>query len=372
MKEELAMAVLVGAAGYARRELALREAGDAKTVVAEPERYARALGEEGVLRVKQGARRAEEMQERFEREGIRLVVRDGEDYPPLLAHIARPPHLLFVRGETKLGDACPLAVVGTRSANDYGLRHTRRIARELAEAGACVVSGLALGVDSAAHRGALDAHGRTVAVLGGAHDCFYPAGNRPLLRAILEGGGSVVTEYPMGMSPTRYSFVQRNRIIAGMSLGVLVTQGAMRSGALSTAQSALEEGREVFALPGSVDDPLSRLPNRLLAEGAQMAVCGGDILGALVADAREEQPRPAAAPKRVRVMQEPEKGPAPLPSGLGEQERAILTALSRGEMEFDALCEATRIPAQEMGALLSLLELDGLIAALPGLRYMRA
>ena len=379
MTEELALAILVSAVGYARREVALREAGSATQLLSDPRAFARTLGESGLLALRRETERADALRERLSHEQVHLVARGAQGYPPLLAQIARPPHLLFVLGEARLDDACPIAAVGTRRASEYGLRHTRRIAGELAAAGACVVSGLALGVDAAAHQGALDAGGRTVAVLGGALDEFYPAGNRPLMRRILDAGGSVITEYAPGFRPTRYSFLERNRIIAGMSLGVLVTEGPMRSGALRTAQSALDEGREVFALPGSVDSALSALPNRLIAEGAHVATSGRDILDTLVADAREIAPpgRPARG-RRVKLLREEESGYAaaarekPIPSGLGEQESAVLRALAGGEADFDSLCERTRIPADDLGAVLTLLEMDGLIVALSALRYARA
>ena len=379
MTEGLAMALLVSGVSYARRELALREAGDAISVLRQPEAFAQLIGEDGLRALRQGIARADELEARLARDRVHLVTRGAEGYPPLLMHIARPPHLLFIWGEARLDDACPIAAVGTRQASEYGLRHTREIARELATAGACVVSGLALGIDAAAHLGALDAGGRTVAVLGGALDRFYPADNRPLMRRILDAGGSVISEYPMGFKPTRYSFLQRNRIIAGMSLGVLVTEGPMRSGALHTAQSALDEGREVFALPGSVDSALSALPNRLIAEGAHMATCARDILDTLVADEQEgATQRRTAQPRRVKLVGGGDKPRAaeqeekPIPPGLGEQECAVLQALTHGEADFDALCAQTGIPADDLGAVLMLLEMDGLITPLSGLRYARA
>lgn len=150
------------------------------------------------------------MLDELERKGMALVPRGDEYYPPLLRHIAHPPHLLYVYGQTDLTDQFPVAVVGTRRASAYGLNHTRQMAAELANVGVCIVSGLALGIDAAAHTGALDAKGRTVAILGSALDQPYPAENRPLMRHILESGGSVVSEYPPGTVPTKYSFLQRN------------------------------------------------------------------------------------------------------------------------------------------------------------------
>ena len=387
MSEALAMALLVSAQGlgYVRRSELLARASSATNALENPRAYRGVLGEDGVRALEDALRGADRLEKTLAREGVRvLTARDGE-YPPLLRGIRRPPHALFVQGEANLADACTVAVVGTRRASEYGLRHTHRIARELAEAGVCVVSGLALGVDAAAHSGALDASGRTVAVLGGALDRFYPAANRLLRERILKTGGRIVSEFPMGMRPTKYSFLLRNRIVAGMSLGVLVTQGARRSGALRTAHDALDEGREVFALPGSVDSALSQLPHRLIADGACVATCAQDILDALVL----EQPRGghtggkraaqgkgqarAAREETAGAAQETDaKKPSGIPDGLSGEERAVLAALSRGEMDFDALCVATGIAGEELGGLLTLMELDGHIEALPGLRYVRA
>lgn len=372
MTQAFALALLasVPGLGYAGMDRLLAAAGSAQEALEHPRAYAQALGPAELHALEEGLRGADALQRTLEREGVRLIARGEAGYPPLLGQIAKPPHVLFVKGEANLTDAFPVAVVGTRHSDEYGLRQTRKIARELAEAGVCVVSGLALGVDAAAHTGALDAGGRTVAVLGGALDKFYPPENLPLAERILETGGSIVSEFAMGMLPTRYSFLQRNRIIAGMSLGVLVTRGPERSGAKRTACDALDEGREVFALPGNADNALSALPNRLLAEGAHLAVCGGDILGALVIE-------PPRKTKKARKRSAPagsaqEEESAPLSQDVDEEESAVLAALADGEADFDALCVKTGIPAQELGATLSMMELDGLIDALPGLRYRRA
>mgnify|MGYP000249917320 CR=1 FL=1 len=282
MLESEAMAILVGAGvSYGRREAALRAAGGALAILEEPEAYAAQLQARGVALVRRAWTDRARMLDELERKGMALVPRGDEYYPPLLRHIAHPPHLLYVYGQTDLTDQFPVAVVGTRRASAYGLNLTRQMAAELANVGVCIVSGLALGIDAAAHTGALDAKGRTVAILGSALDQPYPAENRPLMRRILESGGSVVSEYPPGTVPTKYSFLQRNRIIAGMSLGTLVTEGPKRSGALNTAMRTIENGREVFALPGSVDSPGSQLPNMLIGDGARLVTCADDILAAL-------------------------------------------------------------------------------------------
>ncbi|MBQ6858495.1 MAG: DNA-processing protein DprA [Clostridia bacterium] len=390
MRESEAMAVLVAAqgVGYAAREAALRAAGSAMALLAEPKHYAKQLGEKGLSALRRSMADGQVMLDTLYAQDVHLIVRGSEGYPPLLAQTARPPHLLFVLGKADLCDRFPLAVVGTRRAGAYGLRHTRMLCRELAGAGMCIVSGLALGIDSAAHEGALDAGGRTIAVLGGALDRLYPAGNRGLMERILAGGGSVVSEYAPGFAPTRYSFLERNRIIAGLSLGVMVTEAPARSGAMSTAQRALDEGREVFALPGDIDRENSRLPNRLIAEGAHPVTCAGDVLSQMVIE-------PGRAPARAKEKAADEKAAgikagnekaesriaaqgkaAPAALGLTPDmdpgERKILELLLTGDLDFDQLCEGTGMDADELGAALMMLELEGKINALPGCMYRLA
>lgn len=387
MLEREAMAVLVsaGSISYGRREMALRAAGSAEAVLTDPMAYARALGEEGaaslVKMIRAGGigRTLDELADKH----VRLVLRGEPGYPMRLMEIPLPPHLLFVWGSAALDDPCALAVVGTRKATEYGISRTRAMARELAQAGVCIVSGLALGIDAAGHRGALDAMGRTVAVLGGALDKLYPAQNRSLMHAIMGSGGSVVTEYPLGMAPTRYSFLHRNRIIAGMSLGVLVTEGARRSGALRTAENALDYGREVFALPGDVRSEGSQLPHMLIRDGAQLVTCAGDILETLTmepvdsrpareADMPQQRPSRGAAPSAGKRTQPDAPEKREPPAGLGGAEAAVWRILSEGECDFDALCAQSGIASEELGALLMMMELEGTVESLAGLRYRLA
>ena len=407
-EEAMALLVMTRALTYARREAALCAAGGPLSLVSEPQAYAAQLGMQGVSALRETVRRAPRLLESLAQDGVHLIARGGAGYPACLAQTHRPPHLLFAKGRPDVADRFPVAIVGTRRASEYGVRHTRAIAAELARAGVCVVSGLALGIDAQAHRGALSAGGRTVAVLGGALDRFYPEENRPLMEQILGSGGTVVTEYAPGTPPGRYSFLERNRIIAGLSLGVVVTEGGRRSGAQRTVREALEEGREVFALPGSVDSENAALPNSLIAEGAHLITCGADVLRMLVIEpgqtpAEAEKERPVRARETRHGDAEPERQeadsaqagltagaaltvkPAPGPSretpkdaartppeGLDAPARAVFDALCGGEMDFDALCERTGIPSQELGALLTLMELDGLVVCRAGLNYALA
>ena len=395
MTQTEAMALLVMTQGlfYKRREAALSRAGSALAVVSEPAACAAELGAQGVAALRRTVERAPELLHALTQAGISLLSRGEAGYPPQLLGTHRPPHLLFCLGQPDLSDRFPFAVVGTRRASAYGLRQTRALAQELAASGVCVVSGLAVGIDAQAHRGALDARGRTVAVLGGALDRFYPEENRPLMEEILARGGSVVTEYPPGTPPGRYTFLERNRIIAGMSLGVLVTEGGERSGAQRTVREALEEGREIFALPGNVDCATARLPNSLIAEGAHLITRGADVLRALVIEpappqrmepAAQRQPAQAVPKRHGRANDRAEEAapaeeagaettaPRAMPQGLDADGRAVWTALQAGELDFDALCEKTGIEAQELGALLTMMEMDGHVESRPGLRYALA
>ncbi len=367
MLESEAMAILVGAGvSYGRREAALRAAGSALAILAEPGLYAAQLQEKGLALLRHALADEARLLGGLAKKKMALVLREDAQYPPLLRQIAHPPHLLYVYGETDLTDRFPVAVVGTRRASAYGLTHTREIAAELAQTGVCIVSGLALGIDAAAHTGALDGGGRTVAVLGSALDKPYPQENKPLMRRILESGGSVVSEYAPGTPPSRYSFLQRNRIIAGMCLGTLVTEGPRRSGALNTATRTLENGREVFALPGNVDSPGAQLPNMLISEGARLVTGAADILSALVIEPKDA---PKAAQAAVAPMEASAEKKPHIPGGLDETQRAICAALLAGEADFDALCAVSGLESDELGALLIEMEMDGLVTPLAGTRY---
>ena len=367
MLESEAMAILVGAGvSYGRREAALRAAGSALAILAEPGLYAAQLQEKGLALLRHALADEARLLGGLTKKKMALVLREDAQYPPLLRQIAHPPHLLYVYGETDLTDRFPVAVVGTRRASAYGLTHTREIAAELAQTGICVVSGLALGIDAAAHTGALDGGGRTVAVLGSALDKPYPQENEPLMRRILESGGSVVSEYAPGTPPSRYSFLQRNRISAGMCRGTRVTEGPRRSGALNTATRTLENGREVFALPGNVDSPGAQLPNMLISEGARLVTGAADILSALVIEPKDA---PKAAQAAVAPMEAPAEKKPHIPGGLDETQRAICAALLAGEADFDALCAVSGLESDELGALLIEMEMDGLVTPLAGTRY---
>lgn len=281
-------------------------------------------------------------------QGWSLRALGDPDYPSLLAELADAPGILFVRGDPDCLRAPQLAMVGARGASPEGLGHARRFARALAGAGFVVTSGLARGVDAAAHEGALEA-GRSVAVLPAGPDRIYPATHAKLADRLVAAGGALVTEFPPGIRPLRASFPQRNRIISGLSLGTIVVEAALRSGSLITARLAAEQGREVFAVPGSLNNPMSRGCHRLLRDGANWLESLDDI----------QQVFPALAL---------------LAEGAGDGDAAreptarhpLLAHFVAGVNTPDQLAERSGLPAAELAGTLTELELDGSIVRIPG------
>ncbi len=282
------------------------------------------------------------------------------DYPARLRMIPDPPPLLYTSGTLLEGDQLAVAVVGSRRGTEAGRAVTEEFARELAQAGCTVVSGLARGVDAAAHRGAIAGGGRTIAVLGCGVDLTYPPEHDRLRREI-DLHGAVLSELPLGSPPHSGHFPRRNRIISGLSLGVIVTEAAINSGSLITARLAADQGREVFALPGFVKSGTSRGTNALLKEGATLVESAQDVL-----DVLEPQLDPWLRARLTRIAPS-----APSPEPLSDQERAVANALSEEPSTIDNVVEATKLPvASVMAALLSL-ELKRLIRQSPGQRYSR-
>lgn len=289
----------------------------------------------------------------LERKGIRALTRLSEDYPTALTGIFDPPPTLYVRGECPLSRERQFAIVGSRHCTRDGQRAAREIARGLAERDVTVVSGLARGIDSCAHRGALDGKGRTVAVLGCGVDVAYPPENEALMREIIDGGGAVISEYAPGTQPMPGNFPPRNRIISGMSAGTLLVEGAKASGAMITVNQALEQGRDVFAVPGGIYSPLSEAPNRMIVDGAIPTLSAWEIL---------EYYRWAQRPQAggLRPRQEIE---------LSDAERPLVEALRTQEMSFEELAALTGLPAAKLNSHLTMLELRGIIEKAPGGLY---
>lgn len=288
--------------------------------------------------------------------GISLLCLGDPSYPALLANIYNPPPVLFVKGDPEVLTKSCLAVVGSRAATAYGLKIARDLSGQLAARGVVVVSGLALGIDTAAHAGALAAGGETVAVLGCGLDVPYPQSNARLATQIA-GAGAVISEYPLGTQPDAFRFPARNRIISGLSRGVLVVEAAQRSGSLITARLALDEGREVFAIPGRVDSVKSTGTHRLLQEGAKLVGSVDDIL--------EELNWPATG---SAVGTSPPSSAA-APMTLSPEESLIFKLLDVYPKHIDTIISQAGSGVAKVSEILLLLELQGLIEAVPGQQY---
>ena len=277
---------------------------------------------------------------RCERLGVSLVVSGGPAYPKRLAETYGAPFLLYVRGEFLPTDDLAIAVVGTRRATPYGRQATERIAADLAAAGVTIVSGLARGIDTCAHRAALGVSGRTIAVLGCGVDVAYPPENARLAAEIAERG-ALVSEYPLGAKPDAQNFPARNRIISGLARGTLVIEAGDKSGALLTAKFAADQNRDVFAVPGNIFAPTSAGANRLIRDGAKLVASANDVLEELDVATIEQQ-------LEIREL---------LP--LDGNEAKLVGLLSAEPMHFDELCRESGLSASEVGSTLTLLELKG-------------
>ncbi len=284
-------------------------------------------------------------------------------YPAWLRAIHDPPDLLYCDGHLGEGDRQAVAIVGSRQATPYGLRVTEALAGELSALGFTIVSGFARGIDAAAHRAALAVGGRTIAVLGCGLDVDYPPGHASL-HAEIAGSGAVLTEFAPGTPPRATNFPRRNRIISGLALGVVVVEAAEDSGSLITARLALEQGREVFAVPGPIDVPTSRGPHGLLKQGAKLVETVDDIVEELLPQLERPLLRPAQA-----------AGPAPAcrrrtaAHDLTPGERAVLGLVGKEPLHLDDLTEQSRLPAAEVARILLGLELKALVDQLPGQQY---
>jgi DNA processing protein len=288
----------------------------------------------------------------LEKCGGQIVCIWDEDYPRRLKEIHDPPALLFVRGELPRTDEPCVAIVGTRNPSMYGIKQAHVIASDLASAGIVVASGMARGVDSSAHEGALQAKGRTYAVFGCGIDVIYPSENKSLAEKII-ASGALISEFLPGTPPDPGLFPRRNRIISGMSLGVLVVQGSETSGAMITARCALEQNREVFALPGSVEDRRSRGPHQLLRDGAALVESAQDILKEFGAGRGQGQPAKIALPP------------------LNPSEEAVVARLSSDPIHIDQLVRDLNLPVASVLADLLGLEMKGWVQQLPGKLFVR-
>ena len=283
----------------------------------------------------------------------RLVTFVDSDYPELLKQIHDPPLALYVQGTLVKKDRQSVAVVGTRRASHYGLSVADRLGYQLSKCGLAVVSGLARGIDSAAHQGALKGGGRTIAVLGSALDTLYPPENADLARKIA-AQGAVISEYTLGREADRTTFPYRNRIISGMSMGSVVVEADMKSGAMMTADSALDQGRSVFAVPGRIDQPGARGPHRLLKNGARLVEDIDDILQEFEMLLPTDPLKKAAALDSLPRVQ------------LSSDEQAVLRALFGEPLDVDSLARTAQLPMAKLSSMLLGLEMKRVIRMLPG------
>ncbi|MBI1257470.1 MAG: DNA-protecting protein DprA [Chloroflexi bacterium] len=281
---------------------------------------------------------------KIERAGARLLTPEDAEFPSLLKNLPDPPLALYVRGTLTAQDDLALSIVGTRKATPYGRDASAYFARQLAQQGVTIISGLAHGIDSAAHRGALDVGGRTLAVMGCGIDRIYPSDNAELARQIIEHG-ALISEFPVGSKPEARHFPRRNRIISGLSLGVLVVEAPEQSGAMITATLAAEQGRDVFAVPGSIFSGASGGTNRLIQDGAKLVLTVDDILDELNIAHRKVEAR--VITKRIA------------PSG--EKEAALLRYLGADPLPIDDLVRQSGLSAAEALGILTLLELQGYV-----------
>lgn len=292
---------------------------------------------------------------RFRALGASLLTIQDADYPEALRELDDAPPILFMRGELDERDRFAVAVVGSRHASPYGRAVTKTIVGDVAAAGLTVVSGGAIGIDAAAHRAALDAGGRTLAVLGCGLDRDYPQDNIPMFeRIVSEGKGALLTEFPLGSGPEPWHFPQRNRIISALGMGLLVVEAGLQSGALITAQQAADQGKTVMAIPGNVDRPFSRGTNDLIRDGALLIQSADDVLLAL----------------NIRTQEPGQRATVPL-TEMDPSRRRVLEALSLSPQHVDGLAAELALPSSELAVELTMLELSGHVRRLPGNTYVR-
>lgn len=287
-----------------------------------------------------------------------LVTLADSDYPQALLNIPDPPLLLYVKGRRDLLNQCALAIVGSRNATPQGINNAEAFARTLSDAGLCILSGMAHGIDAAAHRGGLRGQGSSIAVVGTGLDKVYPAANRDLAHQLADQG-ALVSEFPLGTPPLAANFPRRNRLISGMSAGCLVVEASLQSGSLITARLALEQGRDVFAIPGSIHTPQSKGCHALIKQGAKLVEAAQDILEELGSSAAFPafSPKPPDADIRDPAMHDTDSG--------------LLEQLGFDPVDVDTLSTRCGLTVSQLSAMLLTLELNGHVSVLPGGLYQR-
>src|SRR5437868_12459894 len=289
--------------------------------------------------------------------GATVITQASPSYPKSLREIHSPPIVLYVWGEIQERDQHAIGIIGSRRTTHYGTESAKKLSYQLAYAGLTVISGLARGIDTAAHQGALAAKGRTIAVIGSGLASLYPPENAVLAEKIRAGHGAIVSEFSMEIEPDRQTFPMRNRIISGWSHGVLVVEAGLNSGALITASQALEQGRSVYAVPGHINAPSAMGSNRLIQQGAKLVMDASDILDDLQILLPETKPLPQAAAR-------------PLPP-LSDEERRVYDAIEATETPIDAISAKCNLPSGTVSSTLLGLELKRLVKQLPGKYFVK-
>ncbi|HVJ05591.1 MAG TPA: DNA-processing protein DprA [Candidatus Saccharimonadales bacterium] len=313
----------------------------------------------------------EELKKLAKAPGVSLVTMGSELYPEHLAEIYDPPLVLYVRGDTRILSETGIAMVGTRHPTPYGLGMAERLAIDLSNCGLVIISGMARGIDSIAHKGAVEARGRTIAVFGTGVDIIYPRENRKLSEQILEFGGALISEFPIGTSPAPHNFPLRNRIISGLSRGVLVVEAGEFSGTRITSRCALEQCREVFAVPGNVTNKLAWTPNTLIKQGAKLVATWEDVFEELPTEIRIKLQERQSEPSQPRSASLFDPPPASeLPAG---QQKVFSVIKADESIHVDELIEKfdSQLSSSEIFSALFELEMSNKIRCLPGKNYVR-
>lgn len=346
---------LVKGIGPVRLKALLRVFGDAKTAWSASAAQLQEAGlsyklTERLLRVREDVS-LERLWEGIQQQGINVLTWEDDTYPARLRDIPRSPPVLYLRGEYQVEDEWAVAIVGTRHFSSYGQQVTERIAGALARNGVTIISGLARGIDGIAHRAALEAGGRTLAVLGSGVDHIYPPDHRSLAEEVIEHG-ALISDYPLGTPPDGSNFPPRNRIISGLTKAVIIVEAGQRSGALITAGYAVEQGREVFAVPGNIFAPKSKGPNQLIKKGAHPLLDAQDVLELLNMTQIAEH-------KTARKV---------LPSN--PTEAKLFQALGLEPLHVDDISSRINLPVEEVTSTLALMELKGMVRKVAGMKYM--
>jgi len=341
-----------------------------------PERLTQVSGIAGKIAHKIYSLKKEDLDKEFvlaKKHGLKILTQDDKNYPENLKNIYDPPIVLYVLGEIRPEDKIAIAIVGSRRASFYGLTNAQKFAADLSEKGFTIVSGMARGIDTYAHRGALKVGGRTIAVMGSGFNHIYPVENKELAQEISKSG-AVISEFPINTEPFKQNFPQRNRVISGLSMGILIAEAARNSGALITADFALEQGREVFALPGKVDSNTSFGTNGLIKQGAKLVENADDIIEELepilkskIKELKANQPELA---QEKEISMKPQSQ-AVLELDLGDEEGKVFDLISDQSIQIDELVEKTNMDISNISDILLRLQMKRLVRQLPGKQFVR-